>query len=191
MLRQIGLLKVKIYKIAQNQDVVIYTGDSEPVDTKDFDPEYGIKQLGKEQGASAAWGPGIYFTGQEDIAYMYGSNITKKVLNSSRILTPESPLFDYKKIDNMINGVDKRKVSLAISNWSEDYSIGKRMLIQSIVDEENVLLQIMNIWSEVFPHQDANLFIDLMVKNGIDGISIKKNDNETYYVIYNKMALLG
>jgi len=177
---------MKIYRIAQE----IYRGDSTPINIENFDPEYGIRELGKDRGSSNAWGPGIYFTGQEDIAQMYGSNITKKVLNSSKILTKQSPLFNYKQIERILGGIDKEKLEMAITNWDEDYNIGKKGLIQSIMNGGNVLEQIMNIWADVFGHQDANKFIDLMVKNGIDGISIKKNDNETYYVIYNKSVLM-
>lgn len=75
-------------KIAQE----IYRGDPNPLDIKDFNPEYALKELGKELGASAAWGPGIYFTAQLDIAQMYGSNITKKNLQGANILTVRSNL---------------------------------------------------------------------------------------------------
>ena len=65
------------YKKAVEQE--LFRGDPNPINIEDYDPEYATKELGKELGAAMAWGPGIYFTGQEDIAGMYGSNITKKI----------------------------------------------------------------------------------------------------------------
>jgi hypothetical protein len=130
------------------------------------------------------------FTGQEDIAGMYGSNITKKSLNNAKILTPQSPLFSYKQIDKILQGVDNKMLKVAVLNWNEDYNIGKRTLIQSIASADNPLEQLMNIWADVFSHQNGNDFIDLMIKNGIDGISIQKKEDETYYVIYNKAILI-
>ena len=63
------------YKKAQE----IYRGDPSPISLQDFDPEYGVKQLGKDLGSSAAEGPGIYFTSKEEDARMYGKVITKMI----------------------------------------------------------------------------------------------------------------
>ncbi|MFA7219246.1 MAG: hypothetical protein WC119_01920 [Synergistaceae bacterium] len=179
-------MDMKIYRTAQE----IYRGDPSPIDLADFDADYGRKELGKDLGSSAAWGPGIYFTGQKDIAEMYGPNVTKKFLKNSNILTKQSPLFSYDQVGKMLDGVGQNKVEEAIFNWDEDYNIGRRLLINSIINEDNPLDQIMNIWAEVFYHQDPNAFMDFMVKNGIDGIFIQKAEDETYYVIYNKELLI-
>jgi len=56
----------------------IYRGDTNPITVDEYDPEYALKELGKDLGSSAAFGPGIYFVTKEDIAQMYGSHITKK-----------------------------------------------------------------------------------------------------------------
>lgn len=174
------------YRKAVEQE--LFRGDPNPIDIGDFDPGYAVKELGKELGSSAAWGPGIYFVSQKDIAELYGQNITRKVIDNARILTKQSPLFNYKQIDKMLQGVDKDKVEMAISNWSEDYKNGRKLLIQSILNADNPLDQLMGIWADVFSHQNPQAFIDLMIKNGIDGISIQKDD-ATYYVIYNKNVL--
>ena len=173
------------YKKAQE----LYRGDTNPIDLEEYDPEYGVKTLGKELGSATAAGPGIYFTGQEDIAQMYGSNITKRNLHDANILTEQSPLFNHKQIDKILTGIDPEKMRTAISNWGEDYNGGKRMLVESIVNADNPIEQLMNIWAEVFSHQNANSFIELMVKNGIDGIFKQKQEDETYYVIYNRAVL--
>ena len=172
------------YKKAQE----VYRGDAEPINLEDYDPEYAIKELGKELGSASAWGPGIYFVTQEDIAQMYGANITKRVLHNTNILTMESPLLNYQQIDKILQGVNTDIMQVAISNWDEDYNRGKRMLIESIVDADSSLDQLMNIWADIFSHQNPNSFIELMVKNGIDGISITKDD-AIYYVIYNRNVL--
>ena len=172
------------YKTAQE----VFRGDTSPINIEDYDPEYGIRELGKSQGASAAWGPGIYFTNQEDIAEMYGSNITKKFLYNANILTNQSPLFSYQQIKKMIMEVDKATIDMAVSNWDENYKNGLKILIQNIVNADSPLDQLMNIWADVFSHQNSNAFIELMIKNGIDGISIQKDD-AIYYVIYNRSIL--
>jgi len=175
---------MKIYRLSQE----IFRGDSSPIHINDYNPEYGVKELGKELGSAAAWGPGIYFVTQKDIAQMYGPHITKKFLSNAHILTKQNPKFNSQQINNMLQNIDKEKMEIAISNWNENYNLGKKILIQSIVNADNPLDQLMNIWSEVFLHQNANAFIELMIKNGIDGISITKDD-ATYYVIYNKEIL--
>jgi len=172
------------YKKAQE----VYRGDSVPLNIEDFNPEYALKELGKSLGSSAAWGPGIYFVTQEDITQMYGSNITKKSLNNANILTMQSPLFNYQQINKIILGIDNETMEIAISNWDENYNKGKQMLMESILNEDNPLDQLMNIWAEIFSRQNPNTFIELMIKNGIDGISVTKDD-ATYYVIYNKSVL--
>lgn len=175
------------YKKAIEQE--LFRGDSAPINIENYDNEYAIRELGKDLGSAMSWGPGIYFTGQEDIAGMYGSNITKKILSNANILTKQSPIFNYRQIDKMLQGVDKQKVETAISNWSEDYKKGKNLLIQSILNADNPLEQLMNIWADIFYHQNPQDFVDLMIRNGIDGISIQKAEDETYYVIYNKNVL--
>lgn len=62
------------------------------------------------------------------------------------------------------------------------------MLTQSIATVDNPIDQLMEIWATVFSHQNAKSFINLMIKNGIDGITITKED-ATYYVIYNLNVL--
>lgn len=172
------------YKKAQE----IYRGDPEPINIKDFDSEYGTKQLGKELGSSLAYGPGIYFTSKEEYAQMYGSNITKLKLNNANILAENSKKLNAKQIEKILNSLDREKLELAYSNWDENYNIGKRMLLQSIMNETNPVDQLLNIWANVFYHQNPNMFMEIMKNNGIDGI-LKIKDDATYYVIYNKDVL--
>ena len=174
----------QLYKLAIN----VYRGDSSPISINDFNPEFAIKELGKELGSAAAWGPGIYFVTQKDIAQMYGQYITQKSLNNTNILTKQSPKFNYQQINSILQNVNQDMLNIAVSNWDENYNKGKQALIQSILNNDNPLDQLMAIWADVFTHQNANNFIELMIKNNIDGISINKDD-ATYYVIYNKNIL--
>jgi len=172
------------YKKAQE----LYRGDTNPVNIDDYDPEYARKQ-GKELGSSMRGGPGIYFTTKEEDAKTYGNNVTKKILNNANILTEQSPLFNRKQIEKILQGVDKEIMKSATSNWSENYSVGKKLLIESIMNAENPIEQLMAIWSAVFYHQNSNSFIELMIKNNIDGIYYKRIESK-HYVIYNKKVLI-
>lgn len=181
------------YKNISSFAQTIYRGDEKPVSIQDFDPEYGTKVQGKELGSAAAWGPGIYFVDQEDIAHYYGSNITKLVLQKANLITPKSPKFQKKQIDKILQGVEKEKLETAAQNWDENPQIGRRLLIESIMQAEDAINQLMTIWADVYYHQNPQDFMNLMIENGIDGISMAKTDStgrtSTYYVIYNKAVL--
>ena len=166
----------------------IYRGDANQVSLQDFDIEYGMKQLNKDLGSSASMGPGIYFASHEDVARMYGSNVTRKVLNNAKLISLESPKFSTSQIDKMLKGISKEKLDIAVSNWDENFYTGRRMLLNTVVQGDSAVDQLMNIWAEVFLHQNPNEFIDLMVKNNIDGITIPKND-VVFFVIYNRNVL--
>ncbi|MFA5314218.1 MAG: hypothetical protein WC375_13030 [Methanomassiliicoccales archaeon] len=166
----------------------IYRGDPNPIDIKDFDSEYATKQLGKSLGSSLSEGPGIYFTTNQEDAKLYGSNITKLRLNNARILTEDSKKFSFKQIEKLLNNIDKEKIRLAASNWDENYNVGYRIMVQSIMDESNPIDQLINIWANVFYHQHPNQFMEVMKNFGIDGFAKVKQD-ATYYVIYNKEIL--
>jgi len=172
------------YKKAQE----IYRGDPNLINIQDFDPEYGVKELGKELGSSASEGPGIYFTSNEENARMYGKNITRMKINNANILTPSNKPFSKKQIKKILNYVDKERMRIAVSNWNENFYEGKEMLINSITDEKNAINQIMNIWADIYYHQNQLEFMNLMKNNGIDGIMVPK-ENKTHYVIYNKDIL--
>lgn len=172
------------YKKAQE----IFRGDPNPIDLDQFDVEYGNKVLGKDLGSVASLGPGIYFADTEEGASMYGSNITKRVLQNANILTEQSPLFSYQQIEKILRGIDKEKMETAILNWNENYNIGKKELIKYILNSNNPIDQLMNIWADIFYHQNPNTFMELMAKNGIDGIVIPRHD-ASIYVIYNRNLL--
>ena len=166
----------------------LFRGDPKPISIEDFDPEYGTRHLLKDLGSSLSEGPGIYFTTQEEDARLYGSNITRKTLQDANILTKESPRFNYRQIEKILQGVGKEAMELATSNWDENPNVGKRMLMESIMSADNPVDQLIVIWSNVFYHQNPAKFMELMTRNGIDGIAKHKED-ATYYAIYNRGVL--
>lgn len=172
------------YKKAQE----IYRGDPEQISMQDYDPEYGVKQLGKELGSSAAEGPGIYFTSTPDNAQSYGKNITKITLNNPKILSKEDHKLPRTKIKTILSKIKKDTMETAISNWDENPYKGLQILINSIMLEDNPISQLMSIWADVFYHQNPNEFMQIMTQNGIDGIVIPKKDLN-HYVIYNRNLL--
>ncbi|MFW5804428.1 MAG: hypothetical protein ACOCWG_04255 [bacterium] len=178
---------MKIYKIAQ--EIEIFRGDPSPINLDEYDFEYAKKQ-GKELGGSMAYGPGIYFATAKDIANMYGNNITSKNINpNANILSENEQKLNRNKIMQIIDSIDSETVETASMNWDENVYIGKQMLVNSIMSADNPVDQLMNIWAEVFYHQNPNTFINTMIKNNIDGISKTKEDT-TYFVIYNRKMLI-
>jgi hypothetical protein len=178
------------YKTSQQ----LLRGDPQPLDFDKYDPGYGVRELGKQLGSSAAEGPGMYFTTDEKNASWYGSNITRKTLQNANILTKESPKFKANQINKLLQGISKEKMENAASNWDENYYIGKKKLIESIMTADNPVDQLMIIWADVFYHQNPSEYINLMLANKIDGISMDKhsliaNSDVTHYVIYNKNVL--
>jgi hypothetical protein len=176
--------KAQLIKISQE----IYRGDTTPISIADLNPEYGTKVLGKELGASASEGPGIYFTTSEKDARMYGQNITKANVHNANIISPSHSPLNRNAVNKILDDVNPDKIEIATSNWNENPIIGREMILDSIMSEENPVDQLMSIWAEVFYHQNPSDFMNLMTKNGIDGIIIPKK-NLAHYVIYNIQAL--
>jgi hypothetical protein len=183
------------YKTAKENDILLFRGDESPLDIENFNNEHAIKTLGKELGSSMANGPGIYFTVSEKNAGFYGSNITRRTLETSNILTESSPKLNRRQIGEILQGVDQSRMEIAVSNWHENHWIGKNELIKNIMNADTAIEQLMLIWSDVFFHQDPYGFTQLMTDNGIDGISVvienasDPNDNDIHYIIYNKNVL--
>jgi hypothetical protein len=169
-----------------NESVTVFRGDSSKINVHDFDPSYGVSKLGKDLGSSAAFGPGIYFTTAKDVALMYGRHLTTvTIADTTKIKTRTSPKLSHNQILKILDSIDAFTLKVAVSNWDEDFNKGKDALVQNIMSEDDVVEQLMSIWADVFSHQNHAKFMKIMVKIGIDGLSLQKED-VTYYVIYNK-----
>lgn len=174
----------RFYKTSKD----IFRGDTTPFSMEDYNPEHGIKSLNKDLASSMSYGPGMYFVSRKDYARLYGEHITKKTLQSANLINKNTPKLNYTQISNILKKADKEILEIAASNWSEVYSEGVQLLIKSIENNENSINQLMSIWADVFFHQNAIKYIELMVANKIDGLQVEKDD-ATYYVIYNKNIL--
>ena len=75
----------------------------------------------------------------------------------------------------ILSGVSRERMELAVSNWGEEYRAGFEQIVSLIMGESGAVEQLMGIWAEAFMHQGGKEFMDLMVKNGIDGISKEKH----------------
>jgi hypothetical protein len=169
-------------------DVKIYRGDPEPISIGSYDVTKGLK-AGKELGAAMAEGPGIYFTTNLHDARSYGKNITEFVVGKcSNIITDKSKKIGNNVINNIINSIDKETLEIALSSWNENPTTARKMLLEEISRTDNPQEQLINIWATVFYHQHPEKFIEVMIKNGIDGIKIKKEGHD-HFIIYNKKIL--
>ncbi len=180
----IEMIPMKIFRITQE----MFRGDENQINLDEYDFEYAIKK-GKELGSSMAYGPGIYFATEKDIANMYGHNITSKHINpNANILSENERKLNRNTITKILNSIKQETINLASLNWDENINKGKQLLLNSIMAANNPVDQLMSIWAEVFHHQNPNQFINTMIQNNIDGISKTKED-VTYFVIYNRAML--
>lgn len=175
--------------------LTVYRGDSNPIELSEFNPEYGTKISLKDLGSSMTEGPGIYFTTNKKNAENYGDNITQREISpNAKILSKESPKFTPEQIIKILNTIDPSKIELAASNWDENVNKGKRMLWNSIIEQDNAIDQLMEIWAEVYAHQHPSEFMKIMTLNGIDGIVVDKScslyGEVKHYIIYNQQILL-
>jgi hypothetical protein len=133
-------------------------------------------------------GPGIYFTSSFDNAGHYGEYVHKVKLTPRKLLTttPSS-----NKIANLI----KKMVLMApdweekAQDWDENPNIGLREFITSTINyndtEKDVAQQ---IWYDFYRYDPVD-FVRNMVKMGIDGLMIPKEDGMFHYIIYNPSVI--
>lgn len=129
-------------------------------------------------------GPGIYFTSSFDNAGHYGEYVHKVTLTPRKLLST-------KPSSNKLAGLIEKMVMMA-SDWemhAQDYNenpkIGLRKFIQSTIEyndtEKDVLQQ---IWYDFYRYAPVD-FVRNMVKIGIDGIMVPKENGGIHYIIYN------
>jgi hypothetical protein len=180
--------KLSPKEVAKGGEITVYRGDTSKIDLKDYDVGKGIKD-GKDLGGAFAEGPGIYFTTKETTAKGYGPNISQvSIPDTANIITDESPLISRSSISKMMKDVDKDTLDVALSNWSENKAEANKLLTDAIMNAENPKEQLINIWADVFYHQQPDKFMELMKQHGIDGIKVAK-EGQDHYVIYNRDLL--
>lgn len=139
--------------------------------------------VGGEQAADQE-GPGIYFTSSFDNARMYGEYVHKVTLTPRKLLTvtPSS---------NKMAGLIEKMVMMA-SDWemhAQDYDenprIGLRNFVKSTIDYNDTEKDIaQQIWIDFYRYEPVD-FVRNMVKMGIDGLMIPKDNGVVHYIIYN------
>jgi hypothetical protein len=139
--------------------------------------------VGGEQAADQE-GPGIYFTSSFDNAGYYGEYVHTVTLTPKKLLTvtPSS---------NKMAGLIQKMVMMApdwemhAQNYDENPRIGLRNFIESTIDYNDTEKDIaQQIWVDFYRYEPVD-FVRNMVKMGIDGLMIPKNDGVVHYIIYN------
>ncbi len=176
-------------KLLNKTSQTIYRGDESPIPIENFDPEYGVREQGKQLGTSMGEGPGIYFTDSKDNAENYGEHISSYTINNvANFISASSPKLNYRQIEKILNSIPQDIVNIASSNWDKNLQKGRRILIKTILDGDNAIDQLMGIWAEVLNRQNPKMFMGIMKDFGIDGIKIDRG-NYTNYAIYNPNVL--
>jgi hypothetical protein len=139
--------------------------------------------VGGEQAADQE-GPGIYFTSSFDNAGYYGEYVHTVTLTPRKLLTvtPSS---------NKMAGLIQKMVMMApdwemhAQDYDENPRIGLRNFIESTIDYNDTEKDIaQQIWIDFYRYEPVD-FVRNMVKMGIDGLMIPKNDGVVHYIIYN------
>ena len=139
--------------------------------------------VGGEEAADQE-GPGIYFTSSFDNAGHYGEYVHKVTLTPRKLLST-------KPSSNKLAGLIEKMVLMApdwemhAQDYDENPRIGLRKFIQSTIEyndtEKDVLQQ---IWYDFYRYKPVD-FVRNMVKMGIDGIMVPKENGVIHYIIYN------
>ena len=171
------LREALIPEITQGKSFVVYHGSPNKI-LKFVDEFVGGEKANDQEG------PGIYFTSSFDNAGHYGEYVHKAILSPRKLLTT-------KPSSNKIAGLIEKMVLMA-SDWemhAQDYDenpkIGLRKFIESTIqynDTEKDVVQ--QIWYDFYRYEPVN-FVRNMVKIGIDGIMVPKENGVVHYIIYN------
>jgi len=169
-------------------EIKVFRGDSVKIDPSQFDLNRAMGENIKDLGGIFAEGPGVYFTTNKKTAQGFGKNVSERNIPTEKFIDQKTAPLDRTKIEKIIDSFDAETVELAASNWAEDFEHGKQLLIDTIMEEETAFDQLIGIWAEISYHQNPETFVDIMVKNGIDGTIVDKT-GEQYLIVYNKSLL--
>jgi hypothetical protein len=76
-----------------------------------------------------------------------------------------------------------------LANWDENPTKAFNMLRQTILDSSSNLKEmILNVWADCYMG-DEQLLMKYLVSGGIDGLSIEKNNDVKWLVVYNPSIL--
>lgn len=149
-----------------------------------------VRQGVLDLGSVFAEGPGYYFSSDREDANRYGDVVLKvKGKEGARILTKNDKL-TQREVSRILDSIDEEILEGAASNWSQSLFEGRQALIREIMSGDNALDQLMSVWADIYYWQNPDQFLDVMQKNGIDGIRVDKPGGIQHTVMYNKEALI-
>jgi len=180
-------IKDKLESFLLNESVkggqyVVYHGSPNKIDN--FSDEF----VGGEK-ATDQEGPGIYFTTSKDDARMYGEFIHEAIF-TPRVLWDQTPT-NPKKLRPFIT-----KMVLAAPDWkthAQNYDENPRVGVNTIVEstlayndtEKDVAQQ---IWYDFYKNNPID-YVRNMVKMGVDGLTVKRENGVIHFIIYNPSTL--
>lgn len=149
-----------------------------------------VRQGVLDLGSVFAEGPGYYFSSDKEDANRYGDIVLKvKGKEGARILTKNDKL-TQREVSRILDSIDQEILEGAASNWSQSLTEGRQALIREIMSGDSALDQLMSVWADIYYWQNPDQFLDVMQKNGIDGIRVDKPGGIQHTVMYNKEALI-
>ncbi|OGF48632.1 MAG: hypothetical protein A2231_01545 [Candidatus Firestonebacteria bacterium RIFOXYA2_FULL_40_8] len=166
----------------------VFRGDKLPVSMKHYDVSAGIK-AGKELGGAFAEGPGIYFTTDLKNAKTYGQNITQRDIDIGNFVSKKTPILSKSKIESILGNIDEETMATALSNFDENPNNARKMLVDAIMNADNAHDQLINIWADVFYHQQPEKYMQAVAQTGIKGFEVPKEGGAAHYVVFDKDVL--
>lgn len=150
----------------------------------DFD-KFDLKYAYLENKSIAQFGPGFYLAKDKDLAEHYAGNNgyvkTFSLSRKERIYDSESkPKLTFAKIG--VNNIPKDKLDDVLSNWDENPTKAKKLLIESLMNQENLGEQIQAIWYDCFRYREPE-FVKI-ISSVCDGITFTEK-GEDILVCYN------
>ena len=125
-------------------------------------------------------GPGLYFTNNPETAKIYGAVQSFDI--DGKLLTEDVSVSKH-IISKMLNLVPKDVLEIALQNWDEDPTKAKNMLLDSLMNQENMIEALQSFWVDGC-NGDSKIYKTICKKVGIDGIIIEKL-GEKWLVVYN------
>jgi hypothetical protein len=129
-------------------------------------------------------GPGIYFSSSFDDARHYGEYVHTVSLTPRKLLS-------VKPSSNKMAGLINKMVLMAtdwellVQDYHENPKIGLRKFIEATIDyNENEKDVAQQIWFDFYRYDPVD-FVRNMVKLGIDGLMVPKEQGVVHYIIYN------
>lgn len=155
--------------------IIAYHGTSH--DIQKFAFHDGIGE-GKDQE-----GVGIYFTSSEEDAYSYGPNVYKVELDLNKTV-PLNKKVSPKEIDFLMKSAGEERLEDVLSNWDENPRIAYKILLDSIMDNDNAHQQFLTAWYEIYRYYPLDYLYN-MIKLSYDAIILPRNQGVIHYVVFN------